>query len=576
MKWRTVWVVVGAAAAVPACSLFGTVDFNGNGSGGGGGGTTPGTGGVTTSSTSSTASTGGASSTSSTTSTSSSTTSSSSSSSTTSSSGTGGGSVSSCTALRLEVCTQMKACAPSLYLQNWENNDALCQSEAVRLCTALPSAYDDTVSGVVDPVACKTALSGTCATYLAAIDQPPAACQPALGTKTVDQGCLLTTQCGAGLGCYGGGPASCSEYCGPVGTAGRACAPGGAPLDVLCDPRNGLHCLQGTAGNGSDMEFLCRTVTYAAAGAACTVNADAQCQSGLTCSTSGTGVLKGTCVALLQAGAACTTTMLGANTQDPCDTRLGLHCEATDLNHPTAGSTCQPAYVVPDNATCGMVVDGSVLHNHVCGDYSYCNGSSLCQAKVMPGQGCVANGCYPPYQCTVGSCQAPAVQVDPPCTKVGVNQIACGETPGGLYQSCTSACCMTYDTTTFTYVPGCGTIGACPSGSDAELDCEDSSACAAGNKCCLKFTASPSFVKAVCTPTASCDGFEVCRLDGATPCGGGTCTPGEMDQSSDWVGITPDNVGFCSPPTCTAPGYGCNANSQCCSGSCDIAQQACN
>ncbi len=112
---------------------------------------------------------------------------------TSSSTGTGGsgaggdaGSVSDCTALALLKCSQMKACAPHLYAQQWDSSDALCQSEAARLCTALPAALDATTEGVVDPVACQAALTGSCASYLAAMDDPPAACLPKQGMKTLD------------------------------------------------------------------------------------------------------------------------------------------------------------------------------------------------------------------------------------------------------------------------------------------------------------------------------------------------------------------------------------------------------
>ncbi len=146
-----------------------------------------------------------------------------------------------------------------------------------------------------------------------------------------------------------------------------------------------------------------------------------------------TGTAAATCVALLQEGATCAAGMLGTNPQDPCDNRLGLTCQPTDTAHPTAGSTCQGAYVVPNGATCGMVLDGTVMHNHVCSDYSYCDTTSVCQPKVMEGQGCVNDGCYPPYVCTVGTCQAPTMQVDPTCNPVtmpAASVLACGPTPG--------------------------------------------------------------------------------------------------------------------------------------------------
>jgi hypothetical protein len=478
----------------------------------------------------------------------------------------------------LEQCAQMKACAPNVYAQSWNNDDALCQSEAVRLCTALPSAYDDTVPGVADPVACKTAISGTCASYLAAMDQPPAACRPAYGTKTLDQGCLVTAQCGAGLRCFGSGPATCSEYCGPVGKAGRPCAPSGTPEDDLCDPANGLHCVFGVSGSSLDQTYLCHMVTYGALDAPCfsaaSFSSEEQCGSGLACQYAGVNT-PGGCVALLQQGATCST---GATDKDPCDGRLGLSCLPTDLAHPTNGSTCQPAYVVPDTATCGMVMDGSVLHNHVCGDYSFCNSSSVCQHKAMSGQPCETGGCYPTYECTVGTCQAPMLQADPPCapvTTVPQNQLACGVTPGQLPLVCGSACCLPSGYTNGS--PTCAAVGMC--GTEAtvwnELDCEDSSQCAAGKVCCLSFnptnTALPP-VKATCTATASCGvDLQICRTDGTALCGGAGCTPAPTSPA-DWTVFLPPDVGFCKAPTCVPPndGEGCGGNSMCCSNDCDL------
>jgi len=486
--------------------------------------------------------------------------------------GTGPG---DCTTYRLQQCKTMKMCAPHLYMQAYEGDDTLCQSEATRLCATLPSSLDATTPGVADAAACQTAIAGSCAAYLAAMDRPPAACQPKPGTKMVDQSCLVSAQCGAGLSCYTGGPPGCTQYCGPVGTVGKPCAIVNAnvPQDDLCDPANGLHCVQGAiAASLTDNAYQCRKVGYVALGAPCFAHSDEQCDSGLACSTMA-GPTKGTCVALLQEGATCVT---GSTDKDPCDGRLGLSCQPTDPAHPAMGSTCQAAYVVPDNATCGMVMDGTVTHNHVCGDYSYCDGTGVCKRKAMQGEGCVANGCYPPYACSVGMCQAPTVQVDPPCTAVPTvpaNQLACGPTPGGLPLACASACCMSANPAT---PNACAATGACGTSAvaNAELDCEDSSQCAAGSLCCLKFnpkSATLPPVMGTCTASASCN-FEICRTDGAAPCAGGTCVAAAKVMSSDWTVFLPDEVGFCKAPTCVAPNdaVGCAAAKECCSGQCDL------
>ncbi len=500
--------------------------------------------------------------------------------------GDGGGVVSACTELALLQCTQMKACAPHLYAQYWDSSDALCESEAVRLCTALPSTLDATTQGVVDPVACKAALSGSCATYLAASDIPPAACQPKPGMKTLNQSCLATEQCGTGLACYYGGPSSCPSYCGPVGTAGKICGNSASAGDGVCDPRNGLDCVIDATGINWG-PFTCTAVTRGALGAACTLDVSGptaeRCESGLACSSATAAT---TCVALLEEGATCTAGMLGENPQDPCDNRLGLSCQPLDTAHPTMGSTCQGPYVVPNGATCGMVLDGTVMHNHVCSNYSYCDSTSVCQPKAMEGQGCVNNGCYPPYVCTVGTCQAPTMQVDPSCnpvTTAPASVLACGPTPGGLPLVCAAGtvCCMEAPTPTDTTSSSnvCSTGSTCPSSANSELDCDDSSQCSSGKLCCLQYnpTNTPPGppVKGVCTLLAACTGnnVEICRTDGTAPCGGGTCTPAAADNAhSDWTVFLPGDVGFCKPPTCVAPNdnNGCGASSDCCSGDCDF------
>src|SRR5690348_5316921 len=83
------------------------------------------------------------------------------------SSGTGGMGPSACTQNLLEVCKQLKMCAPHVYMAEYENDDMLCQSEAVRLCSMLPTAIDNTTPGVVDPAGCTTAVGASCNAFLA-------------------------------------------------------------------------------------------------------------------------------------------------------------------------------------------------------------------------------------------------------------------------------------------------------------------------------------------------------------------------------------------------------------------------
>lgn len=586
MKWRAILTVVGAAAAIPACSLFGTIDFTG---GGGGGGTSSG-------STSSGSGIGGGSSTGS---TSPSTGSGSMSTSSSTGSSSSSGSTVDCAGLAQFQCTQMKLCAPHVYELTYGSaspaNDTLCASEATRLC-GLTSTLDHTTAGVTDPTACKAALTGSCATYLQNTDQPPAACLPAPGNATEDESCLMGSQCAAGLTCFQGGPPSCPSYCGPVIPTDSICGGSVPEPNTNCDWRSGAKCVY----VGSKGGFYCTQVTYGAAGDPCDFGSGGlqtrECASGLACSVQ-TGQSP-VCAALLQEGTQCTTSMLGANTQDPCDYRLGLKCTLTDLSKPTGGSTCQGPYVVPDSATCGQVTDmvngNPVVHNHVCDSYSYCSTANICTAKATEGGACVSSGdCYSPYVCNVGACQAPTAQTDPACTPVKTappSSLSCGVTPGGLPLDCGTSgnpCCVSAPSTTASTEVAvvCSASNACPTSALTTLDCDDSAQCATNQLCCLSYD-QHGHVTGQCSAATACAGFnwEICRTDNTTACptSGNTCHSNAT--ASTWSSYLPSNVGFCSPNAiklpgtggCDAPTDGCSSNGNCCSNSCDTTYNSCN
>ncbi|MBS2033029.1 MAG: hypothetical protein JST54_34470, partial [Deltaproteobacteria bacterium] len=479
-----------------------------------------------------------------------------------------GGTTGSCSGTCVEqanaACAQMKACAPYVYAITYENDDTLCASEATRLCNLSSSAYgiDNLSPGVADACACEAALNGSCASYLAALDpkEPLAACQGNPGHLTQGQGCFATAQCSAGLSCQAGG-SSCPTSCVRVGTAGTVCT-----ADNDCDVANGLRCTTGIEGLGMDINNLCRPVTYGAAGATCYPGSDEQCGSGLVCQKTttfadgGAGNPWGVCTAALLEGATCDTTKF--YDPNPCESRLGLQCTPVDLANPTQGTpVCQKRYFVPDGAQCGNVVDGTVTHLHECGSYSYCDGTNICRRKSQEGQACAnANACFPPYTCQLGTCQSPAMQIDPICTRKDVSANTCGS-------ACNSgqACCDGS-------APACGTVGACSGSAFDELDCEDSSQCGNGSLCCMTVTPGNK-PRATCVSQASCQ-MEICRTD-ANPftCGGsGHCEYYNVGQD-DFAGYLPTNVGFCRDPGCTVGA--CNADGQCCSGSCDVNNFVC-
>lgn len=339
---------------------------------------------------------------------------------TSSSTGTGGAEASDCTKLLLEGCKQQKLCAPHLFAAQWET-DAICEAEAERLCTDLPSPYTDLNPGVKDPAACLAAITGTCADYLAGLDTKPDACRP-LGGDKVDEydGCLLTAQCGPNMVClenlfepqHG---ANCSYFCTPYSdkAIGQLCF----GSDNLCNPYQGRLCTfvyDDTKPNKLfDNTKTCQELDYQPLGGGCNETSEQRCGSGLGCGAVGTpNAYK--CVNLLSEGQACKASDIVG--KDPCDARLGLSC-LPKPGDPTK-STCQAPIYVPVNAQCGMVPDGmGVMHLQVCSAYAYCSSTTnLCVRKSDKGEGCVAGGCVTPYECIAGTCSDPALKVDPVCT----------------------------------------------------------------------------------------------------------------------------------------------------------------
>ena len=342
---------------------------------------------------------------------------------TSSSSGTGGGGPSDCTKFLLENCKQQKACAPHLFAAQWET-DAICEAEAERLCTDLPSAYTDLNPGVKDPAACQAAITGTCADYLEGLDTKPDACRPLAGDKVNEyDGCLLTAQCGPDMACFENlfepqHGANCTNFCSPYSDNpdGQICL----NSDNLCDPYKGRFCTflyddtkPDKIADTNTLSKTCHAYDYQPLGAGCNETTEKRCGSGLGCGAPGT-ISQYKCVNLLSEGQPCKASDIVG--KDPCDSRLGLSC-LPKPGDPTK-STCQAPLYVPVNAQCGMVPDGmGVMHLQVCSAYAYCSSTTnLCVRKSDKGEGCVSGGCYTPYECIAGTCSDPAAKVDPMCT----------------------------------------------------------------------------------------------------------------------------------------------------------------
>ncbi len=208
--------------------------------------------------------------------------------------------------------------------------------------------------------------------------------------------------------------------------------------------------------------------------------------------------------------------------------------------------------------------------------------TNVCKRKAMLNEGCVANGCFPPYACTNGTCQAPPLVTDPMCTTnqmPAATTLTCEVGQGGIIESCASgnACCaktptsQTIGEATF----ACSSSATCAAGAQAQLACDDSAQCSSGNVCCLKFTPSTNPVKGACVPAAQCtDNLQICRTDNPSACGGGTCKPAASAQS-EFGPYLPSNVGFCTLPTCDTTNDGCGTGADCCSGQCDLVMNAC-
>jgi hypothetical protein len=208
------------------------------------------------------------------------------------------------------------------------------------------------------------------------------------------------------------------------------------------------------------------------------------------------------------------------------------------------------------------------MHDHICGAYSYCEpNTKVCKRKAMLNEGCVVNGCFPPYQCTAGTCQAPPATPDPTCSANPMppaTTLTCAVSDGGIPFACAAGqtCCLPYpmgnqvgyDFST------CSAPGACPAGTPAKLTCNDTAQCPNGTKCNLVFPKDTTFMSG-CNTSPS---YELCRLDNASACNGAGCKP-----NTYWA--LPSNVGFCTVPTCKEPGTICNilagSCAMCCSGS---------
>ncbi len=286
-------------------------------------------------------------------------------------------------------------------------------------------------------------------------------------------------------------------------------------------------------------------------------------------------------------GATCTAGMLGINPQDPCDNRLGLSCQPLDTANPTMGSACQATYVAANGMPCGMAPDGSVMHNYVCSDYSYCDTTSVCQPKVMEGARvrdqrllpalCVHGGHLPGPDGAGGSPVQPR--------DYGRGQRArVRATPGGLPLICSTgtACCLGTPSPTDTSHAAitCSTGSSCPTSVNSELDCDDSSQCSSGKLCCLQYnptnTPPGPAREGACTLSTACTGnnFEICRTDGAAPV---------VEVRAPRASRTSRSRTVCLPagrrrllqgpaPTCVRSQrrLWCGANANCCSGDCDF------
>jgi hypothetical protein len=238
-----------------------------------------------------------------------------------------------CATWAANECALMDKCTPFDLLRNY-GDIATCAARNVLLCKAKAAAPGIGANFAADIQNCST-VSPSCNDFIDGLRD--ASCTPA-GTLAKDAPCLISEQCGAGLGCARiDGP--CGS-CLPIGKAGDPCSAVGAD-NKFCGPGTFCH-FKGTS-----------CVAFPAEGEPCIpYGPTAICANHDYCSSDGTTTK---CVAMLKEGASCdpsaSPSLVG------CDTATGLSCSsATSKCAKTAtakaGEPCDVTITCVGGATC--------------------------------------------------------------------------------------------------------------------------------------------------------------------------------------------------------------------------------
>jgi hypothetical protein len=286
---------------------------------------------------------------------------------------------------------------------------ATCKANVDAACAAAAASPIPGYNGVVDPAACKTALTSSCDSYFETSAHSGPACYPKPGSIADGMvGCGFDVQCVAGDYC----DLSSATFMDPRCFKGKCAGlvPSGSPCDPAaptpdCDVRAGFRCVPTANGMPimSDNNPICQVLTFGDAAAPCLLGTNKECKEAFYCGPNHT------CVPKLGAGSSCGA---AANNAE-CDNRISLECVI-----PMGGTTpaCTPIVVVPSGSQCGLV-NGQVHH---CQGDLYCDTTGLpphtCKPRVALGNGCVtsiANECMPGLVCSAmtGTCSPPLAAV---------------------------------------------------------------------------------------------------------------------------------------------------------------------
>ena len=287
-----------------------------------------------------------------------------------------------CAAFAPAYCAAYKACAPDLYIYNYEN-DAICNEVVSDQCNK-PVGVP-----VVNPPNCRAETSASCPATFSTLGMPD--CQPMPGKAAKGKPCASTNNCVARLECWVDNPSPSAfgtsacpgGTCVPTVDAGTVCAQQGnttpnADTGDSCDERGGYVCAwplntDTDAGNpiGPDKTSppTCMRLRLVQLGDYCNALTNVRCGAHLFCAPA-----TNECTPYLE------------DTATVCD-EVNYMCDPVmfpggcGLSPGASAKTCQAVHVVPIGGTAGPHPDG---FTYTCGTYALPDTTSTCRAKAEP------------------------------------------------------------------------------------------------------------------------------------------------------------------------------------------------